>query len=59
MVDKYANKDMDFLEVSAAHEILKKKRSFLPDYSRTTKDNSPSFTNSNISHGYLMKIIIL
>jgi hypothetical protein len=56
-IEKYRNKDFDFLEVSKAQNLLQRRGSYLPDYSRMLKASHLNEVKPSLSHGYLMKVL--
>ena len=56
-IAKYRNKDLDFIDVSRAHDRLNRRSSYIPEYSKMARPKNADDSKREISHGYLMKIL--
>jgi hypothetical protein len=56
-IEKSKNNDLEYIDVSKAHEVLNKHHTYIPDYSKIGKSGNTDNLRVNINHGYLMKIL--
>jgi hypothetical protein len=56
-IEKCRNKNLDFIDVSRAHDLLHRRPSYVPEYSKMARPKNSKDNNRDISHGYLMKIL--
>lgn len=56
-IEKCRNKDLDFIDVSRAHDLLHRRLSYVPEYSKMSRPKNTQDHKRDLSHGYLMKIL--
>jgi len=56
-IEKSKKNDREFIDVSKAHFVIKRRNNYVPDYSKMAKSLNPDVPKKSLNHAYLMKIL--